>query len=133
NFIDAAYTGVVFGIYSQPGLDDASVTLAILDQSGMALPGREFYLNDDAKSKEIRDKYVKHVARMLELSGEPQAQTATDAQTVLSMETNLAKAAMDIVVRRDPKNLNNKMSIQQIQAMTPSFDWKRYFAATQAP
>jgi predicted metalloendopeptidase len=133
NFIDAAYTGVVFGIYSQPGLDDASVTLAILDQSGMALPGREFYLNDDAKSKEIRDKYVKHVARMLELSGEPQAQAATDAQTVLSMETELAKAAMDIVVRRDPKNLNNKMSLQQIQAMTPSFDWKRYFAATQAP
>jgi len=133
NFIDAAYQGVVFGIYSQPGLDDASITLAILDQSGMALPGREFYLNDDAKSKEIRDKYVKHVARMLELSGEPQAQAAADAQTVLSMETELAKAAMDIVARRDPKNLNNKMSLQQIQAMTPSFDWKRYFAAAQAP
>ena len=116
NFIDAAYQGVVFGIYSQPGLDDASITLAILDQSGMALPGREFYLNDDAKSKEIRDKYVKHVARMLELSGEPQAQAATDAQTVLAMETELAKAAMDIVARRDPKNLNNKMSLQQIQA-----------------
>ena len=133
NFIDAAYQGVVFGIYSQPGLDDASITLAILDQSGMALPGREFYLNEDAKSKEIRDKYVKHVARMLELSGESQAQAATDAQTVLNMETELAKAAMDIVARRDPKNLNNKMSLQQIQAMTPSFDWKRYFAATQAP
>jgi putative endopeptidase len=133
NFIDAAYQGVVFGIYSQPGLDDASITLAILDQSGMALPGREFYLNDDAKSKEIRDKYVKHVARMLELSGEPQAQAAADAQTVLAMETELAKAAMDIVARRDPKNLNNKMSLQQIQAMTPSFDWKRYFSATYAP
>jgi predicted metalloendopeptidase len=133
NFIDAAYQGVVFGIYSQPGLDDASITLAILDQSGMALPGREFYLNDDAKSKEIREKYVKHVARMLELSGEPQAQAAADAQTVLAMETELAKAAMDIVARRDPKNLNNKMSLQQLQAMMPSFDWKRYFAATQAP
>ena len=133
NFIDAAYQGVVFGIYSQPGLDDASISLAILDQSGMALPGREFYLNDDAKSKEIRDKYVKHVARMLELSGEPQAQAAADAQTVLAMETELAKAAMDIVARRDPKNLNNKMSLQQMQAMTPSFDWKRYFAAAHAP
>lgn len=133
NFIDAAYQGVVFGIYSQPGLDDASITLAILDQSGMALPGREFYLTDDAKSKEIRDKYVKHVARMLELSGEPQAQAAADGQTVLTMETELANAAMDIVARRDPKNLNNKMSLQQLQAMTPFFDWKRYFAATRAP
>ncbi len=50
--------------------DDASTNLAVLDQSGMALPAREFYLNDDAKSKEIREKYLKHVARMLELSGE---------------------------------------------------------------
>jgi putative endopeptidase len=133
NFIDAAYEGVVFGIYAQPGLDDASITLAILDQSGMALPGREFYLNDDAKSKEIRDKYVKHVARLLVLSGESQAQADTDAKAVLAMETELANAAMDIVARRDPKNLNNKMSLQQIQALTPSFEWKRYFAAVQAP
>ena len=133
NFIDAAYQGVVFGIFAQPGLDDASTNLATLDQSGMALPAREFYLNDDAKSKEIREKYLKHVARVLELSGESQAQAATDAKTVLAMETDLATAAMDIVVRRDPKNLNNKMSLQQIQAVTPSFEWKRYFAAIQAP
>jgi putative endopeptidase len=133
NFIDAAYQGIVFGIYSQPGLDDASITLAILDQSGLALPAREFYLNQDAKSKEIRDKYVKHVARVLELSGEPHAQAAVDAATVLAMETELASVAMDIVARRDPKNLNNKMSLEQVQALTPSFQWKRYFAAIQAP
>ncbi len=133
NFIDAAYQGVVFGIYSQPGFDDARMTLAALDQSGMALPGREFYLNDDAKSKEIRDKYIKHVARLLELSGETPAQAARDAQSVLAMETDLANAAMDIVLRRDPKNQNNRMSLQQIQALTPSFNWSRYFAAMQAP
>ncbi len=133
NFIDAAYQGTLFGIYSQPGFDDARLTLAALDQSGMALPAREFYLNDDAKSKEIRDKYVKHVARLLELSGESPAQAVADAKTVLAMETDLAKSAMDIVARRDPKNQNNKMSLQQIQALTPSFNWSRYFAATQAP
>jgi predicted metalloendopeptidase len=133
NFIDAAYQGVVFGIYSQPGFDDARTTLAALDQSGMALPGREFYLNDDAKSKEIRDKYLRHVARLLELSGVPQPQAARDAQTVLAMETELAKAAMDIVARRDPRNQNNKMSLQQIEALTPSFKWSRYLAATHAP
>src|SRR5579862_2017764 len=77
NFIDAAYPGVLFGIYSQPGFDDARISLAALDQSGMALPGREFYLNDDAPSKDIREKYVKHVARLLELSGESHAQAAT--------------------------------------------------------
>src|SRR3984893_7781553 len=133
NFIDAAYQGVMFGIYSQPGFDDARMTLAALDQSGMALSGREFYLNDDAKSKQIRDQYVKHMARLLELSGESQTAAATDAQVVLTMETDLAKAAMDIVLRRDPKNQNKKMSLLQIQALTPSFNWSRYFAAMQAP
>ena len=133
NFIDAAYQGVLFGIYSAPGFDNARVTLASLDQSGMALPGREFYLKDDAKSKEIRDKYVQHVARMLELSGESTPQAAKDSQSVMAIETELAKSAMDIVVRRDPKNLNNRMSLKQVQALTPSFNWKQYFAAMQAP
>jgi len=133
NFIDAAYQGVLFGVYSAPGFDDARVTLASLDQSGMALPGREFYLKDDAKSKEIRDKYVQHVARMLELSGESTPQAAKDSQSVMAIETELAKSAMDIIVRRDPKNLNNRMSLKQVQALTPSFNWKQYFAAMQAP
>ena len=132
-FIDAAYQGVLFGTYAQPSFEDARMTLAALDQSGMALPGREFYLNDDAKSKEIRDQYLKHVARLLELSGETPAQAATDARSVLAMETDLAKAAMDIIRRRDPKNQNNKMSLHEVQALTPSFDWKRYFTAMQAP
>ncbi len=133
NFIDAEYQGVLFGLYSQPDFDNARITLAALDQSGMGLPGREFYLNDDDKSKEIREQYLKHITRMLVLSGEPQAQAAAEAQAILSMETSLAKAAMDIVLRRDPKNQNNKMSLAQVQALTPSFNWNHYFAAMHAP
>ncbi|MBI3478240.1 MAG: M13 family metallopeptidase [Acidobacteria bacterium] len=133
NFIEAQYQGVLFGIYSQPGFDDASVTLPALDQAGMNLPAREFYLKDDAKSTEIRGQYVQHVTRMLELSGESHAKAAADAQSVLAIETALANAAMDIVLRRDPKNQNNKMTPEQVQALTPAFNWKRYFAAMRAP
>jgi endothelin-converting enzyme/putative endopeptidase len=133
NFIDAQYQGVLFGIYSSADFDDARVMLATLDQSGMGLPGREFYLKDDDKSKEIREKYVKYIAGLLQLSGEPATQAANDAQTVLSMETALARAAMDIVLRRDPKNLNNKLSLTQVQALTPSFNWSRYMKAMGAP
>jgi endothelin-converting enzyme/putative endopeptidase len=133
NFIDAQYGGVVFGVYAQPGFDDASITLPMLDQGGMNLPSREFYLKDDAKSKEIREKYVKHVARLLTLSGEGQEQADGDAKAVLAFETALANAAMDIVLRRDPKNLNNKMTLEQVQALTPSFKWKVYLSAMQAP
>jgi putative endopeptidase len=133
NFIDAQYQGVLFGIYASPDFDDARMMLAALDQSGMGMPGREFYLNDDAKSKEIREKYVEYIARMLELTGETPAQSATDAPAVLTMETDLANTAMDIVVRRDPKNLNHKMSLAQVQALTPSFNWSHYLAAMHAP
>ena len=133
NFIDAQYQGILFGLYAAPGFDDASTNLAVLDQSGMSMPSREFYLKDDDKSKQIREQYVQHVTRMLQLSGEPQAQAAADAQAVLSMETALANANMDIVLRRDPKNVNHKMSLQQVQALTPSFNWSRYFSALQAP
>ena len=58
NFIEAQYQGIVFGIYAQPGFDDASITLGALDQAGMNLPSREFYLKEDDKSKDIRAKYV---------------------------------------------------------------------------
>ena len=133
NFIDAAYQGVVFGFYATPDFDNASVQLAALDQSGMGLPGREFYLNNDDKSKEIRELYVKHIAKMLELTGESSAQSASDAESIMAMEMAFANAAMDIVVRRDPKNLNNKMPLEQVQALTPSFNWSRYLAAMHAP
>src|SRR5581483_10921232 len=133
NFIDAQYQGVLFGIYSSPDFGDARMTLPVLDQSGMGMPAREFYLKDDAKSKQIREQYQGYVSRLLQLSGEPEAQAASDAQTILAMETALAQAAMDIVLRRDPKNLNNKMSLQQVQTLTPAFDWSRYVAAMNVP
>jgi len=132
NFLEAQYPGVLAGIYPAPDFDDAGKTIAALDQAGMSMPGREFYLKDDAKSKEIREKYVKYVAQLLALTGTPQAQASSDAQTILRMETELAKASMDIVLRRDPKNLNNKMSLQQLQALTPSFNWNRYLSGMGA-
>jgi endothelin-converting enzyme/putative endopeptidase len=133
NFLDAQYPGILFGIYYSPDFSNAAKTLAALDQSGMGMPGREFYLKDDAKSKEIREKYVKYVAQLLELSGTSEREAADDAQSILAMETSMANAAMDIVLRRDPKNLNNKMGLPQIQALTPSFNWKEYFTAMNVP
>jgi putative endopeptidase len=133
NFIEAQYQGVLFGVYNGPDFDDARMNIGVLDQSGMNMPSREFYLNDDEKSKEIREKYRTHVASMLVLSGEPRQQAEADAAAIVSMETALAKAAMDIVVRRDPKNINHKLTTKEVQALTPSFNWTRYFAAVHAP
>src|SRR5215467_4406327 len=102
---DAATFTPMFGFGSSPDFDDASKIIAAFDQGGFVLPGREHYLNDDAKSVEIRNKYQAHIASMLKLAGEPESQARADAAAVLAMETALAKSAMDIVKRRDPKNL----------------------------
>jgi putative endopeptidase len=123
----------LFGFGAQPDFHDTTHVIAQFDQGGMALPGREFYLKDDAKSVEIRTKYVAHIARMLELSGTPSAQAKADAAVILQMETAMAKAAMDIVKRRDPKNLDNEMSLDAVQKLTPSFDFNRYLQLVHAP
>jgi putative endopeptidase len=130
---DNATFSPMFGFSAIQDYDDARKTVAQFDQGGFALPGRDFYLNDDAKSVEIRNKYRAHVANMLKLAGESESQAASDAAVILEMETALAKAAMDAVKRRDPKNINNKMTLAEFQKLTPSFDWHRYLALIHAP
>ena len=130
---DAATFTPMFGFGSNPDFDDATRIIAAFDQGGFVLPGREFYLNDDAKSVEIRNKYQAHIAGMLKLAGEPEKQATADAAVVLAMETALAKIAMDIVKRRDPKNLNNKMSLEDLSKLAPSFQWKQYVTLLHAP
>jgi len=130
---DNQTNAALIGFSGQTDFDDASRVVAFIDQAGMALPGRSFYLDQDDKAKEIRAKYLKHVAAILVLAGETPEQAKPDADTVLGMETELAKSAMDPVARRDPKNLNNKMTLAQLKALTPSLDWDSYLTMVHAP
>ncbi len=123
----------LLGFGQQQDYDDAAKVVASVDQGGLGLPNRDFYIKDDTKSKEIRSLYETHISKMLALSGENSQQAAADAKTIIAIETSMAKAQMDNVARRDPKNLNNKMSFEQVQALTPSFDWKVYLAVVKAP
>ena len=130
---DNQTSAALLGFGSQQDYDDASKVVASIDQGGLALPNRDFYVKDDEKSKEILSKYEIHVAKMLVLAGEDKTKAAADAKTVIAIETAMAKAQMDNVARRDPKNVNNKMSFEQMQALTPSFNWKIYTADIGAP
>ncbi len=129
NQTDAA----VFGFSGQQDYDDATRSVATFDQGGMGLPSRQFYLENDEKSQAIRKKYIQHVSNMLVLGGEKPKQAAKDAATVLEIETAMAKMAMDAVPRRDPKNVDNKMTLAQVEALTPSLDLKKYLALVDAP
>ncbi len=124
---------VAFGFGSGQDLDNASLVVAQVDQGGLGLPDRDYYTRDDAKSTELRQQYLAHIQKMFELIGENTSQASADAKTVMEMETALAKASMDIVKRRDPANLNHKLSGQELRALTPDFSWDDYLKAVGAP
>ncbi len=122
-----------FGFTGGQDFDDASMVVAQLDQGGLSLPNRDYYINTDDKSVETLKKYHSHLQKMFVLAGEAEAQASNDAGTVIELETAIAKAQMDNVKRRDPKNINNKMSLTQIRELTPSINWDAYLKAVKAP
>jgi len=124
---------VLFSFYSMPDMHDSSLTIANLDQGGITLPDRDYYIRDDAKSVETREKYQEHVQRMFELAGDKPDVAAAEAKTVLAVETGLAKAAMDRTERRDPKKRDHMMQATEIAAAAPNFELIQYFADNGAP
>jgi len=123
----------LFGYGPTPDYNDVSNVVAGVDQGGLGLPGRDFYLKDDASSKAIRDTYVAVVVKMLEMAGADASTATRDAAAILGLETEMAQAQMDNVSRRDPHKLNNRYTLQQLKALTPAFDWDSYLHAMGAP
>jgi endothelin-converting enzyme/putative endopeptidase len=123
----------LFAFYGQPDMHDSNATIANIDQGGLTLPDRDYYIKDDAKSVETRQKYLEHVQKMFELAGDKPEVGAAEAKTVLAVETGLAKASMDRTLRRDPKTRDHKMTAAEITAAAPNFDLAAYFASNGSP
>jgi putative endopeptidase len=126
-------TNPLFSFYSGPDLHNADVTIAGIDQGGISLPDRDYYLKDDADMVAIRKAYTDHIAKLFSMIGQSSDQAAQSSATVMKIETELAKVAMDRTLRRDPKMLDHKMTVDGIEAQAPNFQLKRFFAATGAP
>ncbi len=125
--------GVLFGFESSQDYDDSSRMIASAEAGGLGLPDRDYYTKTDAKSQEIRQRYLEHVQRMLQLQGESAADAQSDAKAVMNTETALAKASLTRVEKRDPYNLKHKMSLDQLRQAVPSFDWDAYLTVLHAP
>jgi endothelin-converting enzyme/putative endopeptidase len=125
--------GALFNFGSMPDMHDSNLTIADLDQGGITLPDRAYYLEDDPKSVETRQKYQQHVQKMFELAGDDAEVAAKEAKIVLAVETGLAKASMDRTERRDPRKLDHMMRTTEIATIAPNFDLNEYFAASGAP
>jgi putative endopeptidase len=122
--------GTLFTFRSNQDFKDSTQVIAEADQGGLGLPDRDYYLKDDAKSEELRKAYVAHVAKMFELLGDKPADAAAEGAAVMRIETALAKGQMTRVERRDPPQLYHKMSVEDLQKLSPAFGWETYFAKT---
>ena len=124
---------MLFGFGSNQDYADSSQVIAFASAGGLGLPDRDYYTKTDAKSVETRQKYVEHMQKMLQLLGEQSQAAKTDAATVMSIETALAKVSLTRVDKRDPYKLFHKLTRAQLQALTPSFQWAVYLKTSNVP
>jgi endothelin-converting enzyme/putative endopeptidase len=125
--------GVLFRFDSIQDYRDASQVVADVDQGGLGLPDRDYYLKTDDKSEELRKKYVAHVQKMFELLGDKPDAAAAESLTVMRIETALAKGALTRVERRDPKSLDHKLTSVELEKIAPEFRWPVYFTKVGLP
>jgi putative endopeptidase len=118
--------GLLFGVGVDQDFADSTQIIAFFGSGGLGLPDRDYYTKTDAKSEEIRQKYLAHVQKMLELIGDSPDAARREAQMIMKIETALANATLTRVEQRDPHNLFHKMDLKQVKALTPSFDWDAY-------
>jgi endothelin-converting enzyme/putative endopeptidase len=126
-------TLVFFEFGSSQDAKDSTQEIGDLDQGGLGLPDRDYYLKTDPKSADLRKQYVAHIARMFELTGVAPAAAAKKADAVMALETALAKGSLDKVSRRDPNKMYHKLTVKELIALSPAFDWAKFFKQTGAP
>jgi len=119
-------SGMFFGFGSNQDYGDSTEVIAFALAGGLGLPDRDYYTKIDARSVELRQKYVAHVTRMLQLLGDSPDAAQREAGRIMEMETALAKASLTRVERREPHNLYHKMDRPHLQELTPNFEWSVY-------
>ncbi len=123
----------LFTTESTQDLKDATEVIGEVDQGGLGLPEKDYYLKQDPKSVQTRKEYVAHVQRMFELLGNSPEVAAKKAATVMSIETALAKGSMDIVSRRDPEKVYHRMTTAELAALAPNFGFTKFLTDVGMP
>jgi putative endopeptidase len=118
---------VLFGFSSAQDDKNSEQAIGLATQGGLGLPDRDYYTQQDDRSKQLRTQYEQHVSRMLQLAGDAPTTAAAAARTVLDIETQLAQASKTRVERRDPQANYHKMDLAEMRTLTPAFSWESYF------
>jgi predicted metalloendopeptidase len=123
----------LFSFYSASDLHNADMVIAYIDQGGLSLPDRDYYIKDDARMVDMRKHLLDYITETFTLEGQSAEQAAESANTVLRIETALAKDSMDRTLRRDPKTRDHKMTRDEALALAPNFYLNRFFVGVGAP
>jgi putative endopeptidase len=126
-------SSMLFAAGSNQDPDNSEQVIADVDQGGLGLPDRDYYTKDDAKSKETRERDLQHVQKVFEQIGDSPADAKKNAETVMLLETAMAKASLTRVERRDPHKLVHKMKLADLTQLAPNFDWVAYYREMQYP
>jgi endothelin-converting enzyme/putative endopeptidase len=124
---------VPFAIFGSSDNHNPNDVIAQIAASGLGLPDRDYYVKTEPRFVEARAKYLAHVAKTFELAGATPARAKAAAATVMRMETDLAKASLDNIALRDPKATDHKMTMAELQKLTPKYDWTAAFRALDVP
>ena len=119
--------GAFFGFDVLPDLENSKKMGAYLWSGGIGLPERDYYLKTDPKSKETRDRYKEHIIKMIVLAGSEELKAKADADKIIGIETQLAKATLTKEDQRNPAKLYNPKSLAELTRLVPSFNWATYF------
>lgn len=123
----------LFGYGPTPDANDVSRVVAGLDQAGLGLPSRDYYLSTEPRMVEIRKAYTHLIETDLTMDGMTPDAAKAAAATILRLETAMAQAQMDNITRRDPDKTNNRYTLAEVKQLMPNFDWDAYFGAVGAP
>ena len=118
----------LFGFFGSADAKNSSMVIAQLIQAGIGMPDRDYYINDDSRSKDLRSKYLIYIESIFNLLGDDEAVAKKNTAIIMSLETRLAKASMTRLEQRDPNKTYNKTTTKGLRELSPSFNWNRYFA-----
>ena len=116
-----------FAVNPQPDYENSEAMIASIDQSGLGLSERDYYLRTDAASRKLRMQYRAHVTKMLAMSGD--ARAARDAQAAIALESTLAQASKPAADLRDPAAVDHPMRLAGFATLAPHVAFRTYFAA----
>jgi predicted metalloendopeptidase len=124
--------GAGFGFRVAQDARNSTRTIGVFNQGGLGLPDRDYYLKEDAKSKDLREAYRAHVAKTLELAGDAPDTAKAEADVVMGIETKLAQASITRVENRDPQKTYNKRTLPALNAEAPGFDFAKFLTGMGA-